>query len=253
MKKAEADSRQLMKQGRAYREKYYRTREESLEKISFKSFKQGDLALFLPTRNQVTRPWAAFNVGAPHFFLREQDSHKLATRDWLLARISRVEERVVDLSRSSASLLPPGSNASISDCGASVDDENPFELSDGLRWYLLDAVEEKAGAPTTPGLGATTVAAANVDAKGSLKSRKPVLGAKKKLSEMTTEHTRRSSSGSGNREGVSAMLALEGDVAGAAAETPSPPLPRTPVEKIVDSVRSRASSIRARTPAPDGR
>lgn len=250
VKKAEQDARHLVKQGRAYREKYYRARDDSSEKIAFKSFKQGDLALFLPTRNQVTRPWAAFNVGAPHFFLRETDNHKLATRDWLLARISRVEERQVDLSRSSASLVPPGSS-SISDCGASIDDENPFELSDGLRWYLLDAVEEKAGAPTTPGLSASTVASANVDAKGSLKSRKPVLGAKKKLSEITTEHTRRSSSGSGNLEVVRALVGLEAAPEGVVVEQPHPP--RTPVEKIVDSVRSRASSIRARTPAPDGR
>jgi autophagy-related protein 11 len=49
----------------------------------------------------------------------------------------------------------------------SVDDENPFELSDGLRWYMIDAFEEKPGAPTTPGLAKSTVAATNVDVKGS--------------------------------------------------------------------------------------
>jgi autophagy-related protein 11 len=229
VKKAEQDARHLMKQGRAYREKYYRARDEAGEKIAYKSFKPGDLALFLPTRNQATRPWAAFNVGAPHFFLREQDSHKLASRDWLLARISKVEERVVDLSRSTASVnLPHGLDTS-SDTASLVDDENPFELSDGLRWYLLDATEEKAGAPTTPGLGSSTVASANVDAKGSLRSRRPVTGAKKKLSEITTEHQRRNSIGS-LQEGENAFV--------------------TPVEKIVATVRSRAASIRSMTPAP---
>lgn len=260
VKKAEQDARQLMKQGRAYREKYYRARDEASEKIAFKSFKHGDLALFLPTRNQVTRPWAAFNVGAPHFFLREQDSHKLGSRDWLLARITKVEERVVDLSRSTASInLPHGIERSSiggdsSDGGASMDDENPFELSDGLRWYLLDAVEEKSGAPTTPGLSSSTVASANVDAKGSLRSRKPITGAKKKLSEITTEHSRRSSSGSGHRNSVS----LTADVVKAAVEGGAgvvvdsvPSTPRTPVEKIVAGVRSRAGSIRSRTPAPE--
>lgn len=208
LKKAESDARTLMKQCRAYREKYYRARDEANEKIAFKSFKSGDLALFLPTRNSVTRPWAAFNVGAPHFFLKEEVGHKLGSRDWLLARISRVEERVVDLSRSTAQLPPMSAErASLnSSDGASIDDENPFELSDGLRWYLLDAVEEKPGAPTTPGLGSSTVAAANVDAKGSLRSRKPVTGAKKTLSQITTEHSRRSSSASGrgtvSRDGV---------------------------------------------------
>lgn len=208
LRKADSDARTLMKQCRAYREKYYRARDEANEKIAFKSFKSGDLALFLPTRNSVTRPWAAFNVGAPHFFLKEEVGHKLGSRDWLLARIGRVEERVVDLSRSTAQLPPiSAERASLnSSDGASMDDENPFELSDGLRWYLLDAVEEKPGAPTTPGLGSSTVAAANVDAKGSLRSRKPVTGAKKTLSQITTEHSRRSSSASGrgivSRDGV---------------------------------------------------
>ena len=241
VKKAEQDVRQLMKQCRAYREKYYRARDEASDKIAFKSFKAGDLALFLPTRNQVTRPWAAFNVGAPHFFLREQDSHKLASRDWLLARISKVAERVVDLSRSTASInLPHGIERSSigghSSGGESIDDENPFELSDGLRWYLLDATEEKSGAPSTPGLSASTVASANVDAKGSLRSRKPITGAKKKLSEITTEHSRRSSSGS-------RMEALEGVHETITALEP----PRTPVEKIAASIRSRAGSIRSLT------
>jgi autophagy-related protein 11 len=135
-----------------------------------------------------------------------------------------------------------------------MDDENPFELSDGLRWYLLDAVEEKSGAPTTPGLSSSTVASANVDAKGSLRSRKPITGAKKKLSEITTEHSRRSSSGSGHRNSVS----LTADVVKAAVEGGAsvvvdsvPSTPRTPVEKIVAGVRSRAGSIRSRTPAPE--
>jgi autophagy-related protein 11 len=262
VKKAEQDARHLMKQGRAYREKYYRARDEAGEKIAFKSFKAGDLALFLPTRNQATRPWAAFNVGAPHFFLREQDSHKLASRDWLLARISKVEERVVDLSRSTASVnLPYGierSSVTSSDA-ASFDDENPFELSDGLRWYLLDATEEKAGAPTTPGLSSSTVASANVDAKGSLRSRKPITGAKKKLSEITTEHSRRSSSGSQNRSSVALSpetikAAVEGGGAQESVFVESVPnTPRTPVEKIVATVRSRAASIRSMTPAPEQR
>lgn len=198
VKKVENDCRQLMKQCRAYREKYYRSRDEANEKIAFKSFKSGDLALFLPTRNSATRPWAAFNVGAPHFFLKEETGHNLRSRDWLLARITKIEDRVVDLSRSSASMqLPPDRTSLHSSDGASIDDENPFELSDGLRWYLLDAVEEKPGAPSTPGLSSSTVAAANVDAKGSLRSRKPVTGAKKTLSQITTEHSRRSSSASG--------------------------------------------------------
>ena len=168
IKEAEHLARKWQREAKSYRDKAHRFQSESHDKIAFRGFKEGDLALFLPTRNQATRPWAAFNVGAPHYFLRETDSHRLRTRDWLLARISKVEERVVDLSRSMVAADRRSLTSVTSDGNTSFDDENPFELSDGLRWYLLDAAEEKAGAPTTPGLGKTTVAAANVDAKGSI-------------------------------------------------------------------------------------
>lgn len=182
-KDVESLARKYQKDSRAYREKAHRLQSEAHDKIAYRSFKEGDLALFLPTRNQATRPWAAFNVGAPHYFLREQDIHKLQTRDWLLARINKVEERVVDLSRSLTNghhSHHPGTSTDrrsitteASDHGSSrsVDDENPFELSDGLRWYMIDAAEEKPGtAPVlTPGLGKSTVAATNVDAKGSIR------------------------------------------------------------------------------------
>ena len=179
VKEADHTARKWQREARAYRDKSHRAQSEAHEKIAFRSFKEGDLALFLPTRNQATRPWAAFNVGAPHYFLREQDSHKLRTRDWLLARISKVEERVVDLSKSINGLNPASDGKSIgaaSDGGASFDDENPFELSDGLRWYLLDAAEEKPGAPINIGLGKVTVASANVDAKGSIRMKKSLDG-----------------------------------------------------------------------------
>lgn len=167
-------ARKYQKDCRAHREKSHRVQSEAHEKIAYRSFKEGDLALFLPTRDQANRPWAAFNIGAPHYFLREQDSHKLQSRDWLLARISKIEERVVDLSRSltngpRSQIDRRSINTEASDGTStrSVDDENPFELSDGLRWYMVDAFEEKPGAPTTPGLGKSTVAATTVDVKGS--------------------------------------------------------------------------------------
>ncbi|OCK86217.1 hypothetical protein K432DRAFT_376876 [Lepidopterella palustris CBS 459.81] len=173
MRDMEHTARKWQKEARAYRDKAHRTQSEAHEKIAFRSFKEGDLALFLPTRNQATRPWAAFNVGAPHYFLREQDSHKLHGREWLVARISKVEERVVDLSRAMDGARAGSDGRSItSESGVSYEDDNPFELSDGLRWYLLDAAEEKAGAPSTPGLGKTTVASAHVDAKGSIRMTK---------------------------------------------------------------------------------
>jgi autophagy-related protein 11 len=175
MRDMEHTARKYQREARAYRDKAHRFHSEAHEKIAFKSFKEGDLALFLPTRNQATRPWAAFNVGAPHYFLREQDAHKLHGREWLVARISKVEERVVDLSKAmdgAARRRSMDGGSTASEAAVSFEDDNPFELSDGLRWYLLDAAEEKPGAPSTPGLGKTTVASANVDAKGSIRMTK---------------------------------------------------------------------------------
>ncbi|KAJ5827126.1 hypothetical protein N7447_003889 [Penicillium robsamsonii] len=169
VKDIELLARKWQKEARGYREKYHRVQSEAHDKIAYRSFKEGDLALFLPTRNQAIRSWAAFNVGAPHYFLREQDSHKLQARDWLLARITRIEERVVDLSKSLNGVASDRRSIENASDGASVEDENPFELSDGLRWYLLDAVEEKPGAPATPGIAKSTVASAHVDAKGSIR------------------------------------------------------------------------------------
>jgi autophagy-related protein 11 len=159
-------ARKWQKEAKNYRDKCRAAQLEAQQKIAFRSFKAGDLALFLPTRSQETRSWAAFNVGAPHYFLHEQEFHNLDSRDWLLARISSVDERVVDLGKKMSDLRPPSSS---SDGNASFVDENPFGLSDGLRWYLLEAAEEKPRtAPLTLGLGKSTVASAHVDAKGSI-------------------------------------------------------------------------------------
>ena len=172
-KEIEHVARKWQKEARAYRDKAHRSQNEAHDRIALRNFKDGDLALFLPTRDQATKPWAAFNVGAPHYFLREQDSHNLGKRDWLIARISKVEERVVDLSKSINGLKPASDQASVkSDSGISHSDENPYELSDGLRWYLIDAAEEKPGAPINVGLGKATVASANVDAKGNIRMKK---------------------------------------------------------------------------------
>ena len=176
IKDIEYTAKKYSKDGRAYREKSHMAQKEAHEKIAFKNFKEGDLALFLPTRNQATGAWAAFNVGAPHYFLREQDSHKLRSRDWLLARIHKIEDRVVDLSKSMS-----GTNLNVSDGrsfgetsngGDSFEDDNPFDLSDGLRWYLIDAAEEKPGAPSTPGLAKTTVKENTETATGTIERRK---------------------------------------------------------------------------------
>jgi autophagy-related protein 11 len=175
MRDMEHTARKWQKEARAYRDKSHRFQADAHEKIAYRSFKEGDLALFLPTRNNAHRPWAAFNVGAPHFFLREQDSHRLQGKEWLVARISKVEERIVDLSKT----LDSGPRASLdgqsiaSSNAVSFEDDNPFELSDGLRWYLLDATEEKPMAPGTPGIkGAVTVKSSLETGQGEMQRAK---------------------------------------------------------------------------------
>jgi len=54
MSKTGSTIRKWQKQCKEYRER-------AKGKISFRNFAKGDLALFLPTRNSVSKPWAAFN------------------------------------------------------------------------------------------------------------------------------------------------------------------------------------------------
>ena len=160
LKETEHKARKWQRDARGYRDRAHVAQKDAHEKIAFRHFKEGDLALFLPTRNQQAGAWAAFNVGFPHYFLREQDGHKLRQREWLVARISRIQERVVDLSKSL--------EGDAGDADKDEEDDNPFQLSDGLRWYLLDANEDKAGAPSTPGMGKSTVAATTVEATANI-------------------------------------------------------------------------------------
>lgn len=163
IKDTERKARKWQHDLRTSREKAHAAQKDAWEKIAYKHFKEGDLALFLPTRNQQAGAWAAFNVGFPHYFLREQDAHRLRHREWLVARITRIQERVVDLSKS----LQPGNET---DSINTEENDNPFQLSDGLRWYLIDAHEDKPGAPSTPGMGKSTVATNTVEATASLRT-----------------------------------------------------------------------------------
>jgi len=164
------EARESTKRAEGYKERSGKLKAEAHAKIAVKDFKEGDLALFLPTRGQAKGAWAAFNIGCPHYFLAEKEGMRLGNRDFIVARISRVEQKVVDLSKSLPSQTDGRSIDDVSDA-PSADDDNPFDLSDGLTWWMVHASEERGagGAPTTPGLGKSTVAAANVDAKGSIR------------------------------------------------------------------------------------
>ncbi|KAF8637910.1 hypothetical protein AX17_002533 [Amanita inopinata Kibby_2008] len=110
--KAGSTIRKWQKQCRDYREK-------AKGKISFRNFGKGDLALFLPTRNSVSKPWAAFNVSFPHYFLQATGhlAEQLKTREWIVARITSITERVVDHQEPST---------------------NPYGLGDGVEYYMLE-------------------------------------------------------------------------------------------------------------------
>ncbi|KAH9962908.1 hypothetical protein BC827DRAFT_1195700 [Russula dissimulans] len=94
-------------------------RERAKGKISFRNFAKGDLALFLPTRNSISKPWAAFNVSFPHYFLQATGhlAEQLKTREWIVARITSITERVVDQKEPSS---------------------NPYGLGDGVKYYMLE-------------------------------------------------------------------------------------------------------------------
>lgn len=265
VKEMEHKARKWQKEARNYRDRAHTSLRDSQDKIAFKNFKEGDLALFLPTRNQQAGAWAAFNVGFPHYFLREQDTHKLRQREWLVARIVRIQERVVDLSKS---LQPNADSTSIGE-----EYENPFQLSDGLRWYLIEAQEDKPGAPSTPGMGKSTVAGNTVEAtanihthavKGKGKARDSVNsieGINKTLSKSL--ESRRSSSGSkkalpfaGNAAFLksNAVASETSSLRAAAPETPSgtsptqgghlsggPPPPRKPNKDEEANTGSRST------------
>ena len=73
MKEVEHIARKYQRDQRSYREKAHALQKEAHDKIAFKHFKEGDLCMFLPTKNQRNGAWAAFNIGFPHYFLREQE------------------------------------------------------------------------------------------------------------------------------------------------------------------------------------
>ncbi|PVG01431.1 hypothetical protein CPB86DRAFT_773278 [Serendipita vermifera] len=108
--------------------KEYRDRAKG--KISFRNFQKGDLALFLPTRNSVAKPWAAFNVSFPHYFLNATGhiAEQLKTREWIVARIVSITEHMVD-----------GKDPT----------SNPYGLGNGVKYYMLEVEDWTLNTPNT--------------------------------------------------------------------------------------------------------
>ncbi|KAI5950302.1 ATG11 [Candida theae] len=100
-------------------------------KISINSFEENDLLLFLPTRDdnqkgddsEENQPWAAFNVGAPHYFL-DTSRLNMTGKEWIIGRVQSINEHKVS----------PDQASSL--------EHNPFKLSVGVTWYLVQVTED---------------------------------------------------------------------------------------------------------------
>ncbi|KAG1177136.1 hypothetical protein G6F70_002931 [Rhizopus microsporus] len=102
---------------RQYKKDYKELKAKLSEKISFRNFKVGDIALFLPTRNSGGKPWAAFNIGSPYYFLSPTGATTFTTSgsEWIVARITHITEHIVDES-----------------------DPNPYGLAPQVKYYELE-------------------------------------------------------------------------------------------------------------------
>ncbi|KAK4046782.1 oligomeric, coiled-coil, peripheral membrane protein [Microbotryomycetes sp. JL221] len=130
--------RKYIKEARTYRDKAQRSAVAATDKLAFRNFTQGDLALFLPTRNSTVPIWAAFNINFPHHFLsaRGPVAEQIKTREWLVARITTIHENVVDAKVSlGATSVSRGSE---SDDATQAPSNNPFGLAAGTKYFLLD-------------------------------------------------------------------------------------------------------------------
>ncbi|SOV07388.1 related to ATG11 - required for mitophagy [Ustilago sp. UG-2017a] len=136
--------RKWQKAWKSANEKVTKANAAAREKIAVRNFKPDDLALFLPTRNSnlASKPWAAFNISFPHFFLNAQGplAEQLRTKEWIVARITKITDRVV----------PVADGAKKDDkSAADSDDPNPFKLPEDVRYFLLD-VETYTGHSSAP-------------------------------------------------------------------------------------------------------
>ncbi|SPO45626.1 related to ATG11 - required for mitophagy [Moesziomyces antarcticus] len=161
--KAKLDSlnvlvRKWQKAWKSANDKVTKANAAARDKIAFRNFQSGDLALFLPTRNSnlAAKPWAAFNISFPHFFLNAKGplAEQLRTKEWIVARITTITDCVV----------PAAPDA---DADAKEDEAaNPFRLPAGVRYFLLD-VETYSGHSSAPQLKSRKSSSAALDSEST--------------------------------------------------------------------------------------
>lgn len=107
------------------------------QRLAIRDFKVGDLVLFLKTMNTMIgdkdkvksgasqkQPWAIFNIGSPNHYLNNiinDGGLDIESRDWFIGRIEKLQTRKV------------------TDGNYDNTKENPFKLSVGFTWHLVDA------------------------------------------------------------------------------------------------------------------
>lgn len=140
--------------------KYMSSHTKSRQKISYRGFSVGDLALFLPTRNAGSHSWAAFNVNAPHYFL-DMRGVKVEGKDFLIGRIERIQDYLgepgaLDKSHpapaaSPVSEMPP--TIAATELGAeagqldAVDETDVKSPDAGKRWWLVQIAQKSRPSP----------------------------------------------------------------------------------------------------------
>ncbi|RKP15141.1 autophagy-related protein 11-domain-containing protein [Piptocephalis cylindrospora] len=99
------------------------------DRITYRSFQVGDVALFLRTRQP--KIWSAFHMDAPHYFLHMNESLERCTRkrEWLLGRIDVKQQRRVDASDAST---------------------NPYDLPDGTIYHVLEVTRIRSKTSGSP-------------------------------------------------------------------------------------------------------
>jgi autophagy-related protein 11 len=125
-KDVEGLAKKLAKEKKTFETQLQKLTRKMSAKVTLSNFQTNDLVLFLPTRletkepQEVIQPWTAFNIGSPHYFLKNQPSDE---REWIVARIVNiVEHTVTGANKNDASL-------------------NPYRLSEGITWFLVEAKE----------------------------------------------------------------------------------------------------------------
>ena len=142
--------------------KYMSSHTKSRQKISYRQFGVGDLALFLPTRNAGSHSWAAFNVNAPHYFL-DMRGVKVEGKDFLIGRIERIQDYIGEagvLERSQlAAATSPDATQSVdvveppadSVIGSPDDLESVKPVGDASRrWWLVQIAQKTRSPPAMP-------------------------------------------------------------------------------------------------------